>query len=102
MNYLHSFGDILTYTIPAYIQDTYTYTPNIPFHLDPAHGINLVSLLGPLGLLQHVWVLWEMMVMGMDVVVYAPSPTLVSYLVLSLASLLGTQGSVGKCMVYGI
>ena len=26
--------------------------------------MNLVTLLGPMGLLQHVWVLWELLVTG--------------------------------------
>ena len=48
---------------------------------------NLVALLRPLGLLPHLWTLWELVVTGRDILVWAPSPELASRVVTALVSL---------------
>jgi hypothetical protein len=48
---------------------------------------NIVALMRPLGLLPHLWTLWELVVTGKDILVWAPSPELCSRVVAALVSL---------------
>lgn len=48
---------------------------------------NLVELFKPLGLLPHLWTLWELVVTGSSIVVWSPSPDLCSRVVAALVSL---------------
>jgi hypothetical protein len=52
------------------------------------NSINLVSVLGPCGLLDHIWTLWEMMITGRDILVYSSNAAVCSSIVTALASLL--------------
>jgi hypothetical protein len=47
-------------------------------------SINLISLLGPLGLIQHVFTLWELLITGQDIFVIASTPSQCSEIVLAL------------------
>ena len=47
-------------------------------------SINLISLLGPLGLIQHVFTLWELLITGQDIIVIASTPSQCSEIVLAL------------------
>ena len=47
-------------------------------------GINIISLLGPLGLVPHLFTLWELLITGQDIVVLASSPSQASDVVLAL------------------
>jgi hypothetical protein len=61
--YLSFFGEMLHYMMPSDILTT--YGANLSFH----HALtdaNLISLFGPLGLVQHIWTLWELLVTGSD------------------------------------
>ena len=49
--------------------------------------VNLMSVLAPLGLLPHMWTLWELVVSGQDIVVYSPSAAICSACVLALTSM---------------
>lgn len=52
------------------------------------NSINLISVLGPCGLLDHIWTLWEMMITGKDILVYSSNAAVCSTIVTALASLL--------------
>jgi hypothetical protein len=94
---LHFLGETLQYNVSA---DTLsTYGVNVSFSSAFA-SINLVSLLGPLGLLQHIWTLWELMVTGQDIVVITSTPTQCSEIVLAIASLMLPFNSVGDFRPY--
>lgn len=49
--------------------------------------VNLMAILAPLGLLPHIWTLWELMITGQDIVVYSPSAAICSSVVRALVSL---------------
>lgn len=49
---------------------------------------NLVSVFGRLGLVPHLWTLWECVVTGKDIVVFSPCAAVCSSAVMALASLL--------------
>eukprot|EP01037_Dinobryon_pediforme_P034019 gene34019-39740_t len=57
--------------------------------------INLLEVLGTLGLIQHLWTLWELIVTGQDIVVVSTNPVHCCELVLALSSLLEPISSVG-------
>ena len=38
------------------------------------NGTNIISLFGSVGMLPHLWTLWELLVQGKDVLVLASSP----------------------------
>lgn len=48
---------------------------------------NLLSVLQPLGLLPYLWTLWELVITGQDILVWAPSADMCSRLVTTLVSL---------------
>ena len=48
---------------------------------------DLVGLLKTFGLLSHIWILWELVVTGKDILVWAPSPDICSRIVSALVSL---------------
>ncbi len=83
--YLHFFGDMMQFSVASDVLTT--FGSNLSF--GPAlASVNLVALLGPLGLLQHVWALWELLVSGQDVVVLASTPAQCCEIVLAVASLM--------------
>ena len=82
--YLHFLGELLQYSVAHDVIST--YGANLSLATAFA-SMNLVTMLGPLGLLQHVWVLWELLVTGQDIVVMAATPTQAAEVVLLLASL---------------
>ena len=47
-------------------------------------SINLISLLGPLGLIQHVFTLWELLITGQDIIIITSTPSQCSEIVLAL------------------
>lgn len=49
--------------------------------------VNLMSVFAPLGLISHLWTLWELILSGQDVVVYSPSAAICSAVVRALATL---------------
>jgi hypothetical protein len=63
-----------------------TYGANLSLSLSFSQ-MNLITVLAPLGLLQHVWVLWELLVTGQDLIVVAATPTQAAEVVLLLSSL---------------
>mmetsp|Transcript_2872 Transcript_2872/g.4372 ORF Transcript_2872/g.4372 Transcript_2872/m.4372 type:complete len:903 (-) Transcript_2872:40-2748(-) len=97
------YGDIISFIVPSLM----TYVdygieppsrardPSISNRVDDGLGggsglfgdENLLSLLKPLGLLPHVWTLWELVVTGRDILVWAPSAELSSRVVTALVSL---------------
>lgn len=99
--YLSFFGEMLHHTMPstAEIFNTYTAGGNISFHIG-LNGINLVSLFGPLGLIQHLWTIWEILVTGQDLVVIAPTPSQASEIVLTIASLVLPHAQLGDIRPY--
>lgn len=95
--YLNFFGEMLNYVVPNDLLNDYSTNLNFRSVL---LSINLVSVFGPLGLLQHIWALWELLVMGKDIAVVAPTPALASELVLAIASLLQPVTSIGDLRPY--
>lgn len=95
--YLHSFGGMLNHVIETDVLST--FGANLSFG-PVLQTINWVSLFGPLGLLQHIWTLWEILVTGQDIVVVAPTAAQATELVLGLASLLHPVASVGDFRPY--
>jgi hypothetical protein len=59
--YLHFLGELLQYSVAHDILSTYGANLSLS---SAFASMNLVTMLGPLGLLQHVWVLWELLVTG--------------------------------------
>lgn len=59
--YLHFLGELLQYTVAHDVLTTYGANLSLS---SAFASMNLVTMLGPLGLLQHVWVLWELLVTG--------------------------------------
>jgi hypothetical protein len=51
--YVPYFGQMLPYTVPA-----------TPADIHRAPSVNLVAMLGPIGLLQHLWIIWEFLITG--------------------------------------
>lgn len=82
--YLHFLGELLQYSVAHDVIATYGANLSLATAFS---SMNLVTMLGPLGLLQHVWVLWELLVTGQDIVVMAATPTQCAEVVLLLASL---------------
>jgi hypothetical protein len=62
--YLHFLGELLQYSVAHDVLSTYGANLSLASAFS---SMNLVTMLGPLGLLQHVWVLWELLVTGMSV-----------------------------------
>jgi hypothetical protein len=82
---LQWYGTVREFNVASTARDT--YGANMSF--DPVFSsINLISKLAPLGLLQHLDALWEVLVKGQDILVLAPNPKEACELVLVLASLL--------------
>jgi hypothetical protein len=50
-------------------------------------GTNLISQFGPYGLLPHLWVLWELLVQGKNIVVLSHFADACSEMVMALSSL---------------
>jgi len=90
-------GEMLQYSTP---QDMYA-RDGINLNLGSAFdGVNLVSMFGPLGILQHIWVLWEMVITGRNIVILATSPTQCSEVTIALASLLSPRSYEGNLRPY--
>lgn len=89
--YLTFFGDMLHCIVPPEVspQDINPRMTSLLLRL------NLVEVLAPLGLVQHLWAIWEMVITGQDIVVVATNPMHVSEIVLALASLLEPMGYAG-------
>jgi hypothetical protein len=59
--YLHFLGELLQYTVAQDVLASY----GVNLSLATAFAsMNVVTLLGPLGLLQHIWGLWELIITG--------------------------------------
>lgn len=95
--YLHFLGEMLQYNVSS--DALSTYGANLSFN-SVFTSINLVSLLGPYGLVQHLWILWELIIMGQDIVVFSSSPTQCSEVVLALASLTHPMNNVSDFRPY--
>lgn len=96
------YGNVIKFTVPA--APLYTIYPR-DYFLQSDHGsdllkhgglgggvglfssINLVSVFDDLGLLPHLWTLWELVVTGQDIVVWSPSAAICSTVVTALVSL---------------
>eukprot|EP00981_Chlorochromonas_danica_P003816 scaffold725_cov162-Ochromonas_danica.AAC.2 len=90
--YFHAFGDTLSHIVEADIASS--FVANMPLTA-LLSSLNLISVFGPLGLVQHIWSLWEILVTGQDIVVIAPNAAMCSNIALGLASLLIPAASVG-------
>lgn len=95
--YLHFLGELLQYSVAHDVLTT--YGANLSLSTAFA-SMNLVTMLGPLGLLQHVWVLWELLVTGQDIVVVAATPTQCAEVVLLLSSLILPLAHAGDVRPY--
>ena len=87
-------GETLHYNPPADLKPAYGQNMSLAAS---ANAVNLVSKLTPLGLLNHIWALWELVATGKDILVVSESATHSSELVLALASLLCPLGYNGDC-----
>eukprot|EP01037_Dinobryon_pediforme_P018782 gene18782-19089_t len=58
-----------------------------------ASRVNLISALGPFGLLQHLWVLWELVATRQDIIVVAATPAQCGDMVLAISSLMQPLGA---------
>eukprot|EP01035_Chromulina_nebulosa_P019498 gene19498-25389_t len=63
-------------------------------------SVNLITLFGPLGLLQHIWIFWELIVTGQDIVVYSSLPSQCSEVVIALATILSPLNYLGDIRPY--
>lgn len=64
--------------------------------LSPAQWpANLVALFGPLGLLKHLWVVWEFLVTGQDILIYSSSPAHCSEFAIAIATILAPLNFLG-------
>jgi hypothetical protein len=70
--YFPFYGESLHFSIASDIMSTYGANLSL---IPLFSSMNLVSILGPYGLLQHLWILWEMVATGKDIVVVASTPT---------------------------
>lgn len=64
-------GEMLCYSIPSDIYSPGRCNLSLGSACD---SINIVSMLSPLGLLQHVWTLWELVITGKNVVIVGTCP----------------------------
>lgn len=87
-------GETLHYNPPIDLKPTYGQNMSLAAS---ANAVNLVSKLTPLGLLNHIWELWELVATGKDILVISESAAHSSELVLALASLLVPLGYNGDC-----
>jgi len=95
--YLHFLGELLQYSVASDVLSTYGANLSLSTAFS---SMNLVTMLGPLGLMQHVWVLWELLVTGQDIVVMAATPTQCSELVMLLTSLILPLAHAGDIRPY--
>eukprot|EP01038_Epipyxis_sp_PR26KG_P007180 gene7180-9790_t len=95
--YMHFLGEMLQYNVASDVLTT--FGANLSFN-NTFNSFNLVSLFGPLGFLQHIWILWELMVTGQDIVVISPSPTQCSEFILALGSLMLPLNAIGDFRPY--
>lgn len=66
----------------------------------PFAPLNLVHIFEPLGLLPHIWLLWESVVSGRDIVCWSPSAATCSQVVLALVSLISPLSFCGDYRPY--
>ncbi len=90
-------GEMLQYNIPADLKPTYGHNLSLAA---AANSVNLVEKLAPLGLLNHIWELWELVATGKDIVVMGSTAAQASEMVLALASMLSPLGYNGDCRPY--
>lgn len=89
------FGDFIEFSIPPtvsyYLESDHSSKVQMDDICHLSDGIlcwtNLVSVLKPLGLLPHIWMLWELVITGQDILVWAPTAEVCSEVVSALASL---------------
>ena len=77
------FGVIFKFSLPI-------KSPTSAFGLeirDESHPLACLTL-ARLGLLPHIWTLWELLIRGRDIVIYAPSAAVTSSAILAIAELL--------------
>ena len=90
-------GEAIRYTIPMDIVPLYGQNLSLA---SAAVSINLLVKLAPLGLVQHILKLWELIAMGKDIVVLGNTPTDCNEVVLTLTSLLSPLGHHGDVRPY--
>jgi hypothetical protein len=95
--YFHFFGEMIPYAIPADILANFVTNLTMTSLLS---SVNLISLLGPLALVQHIWTIWEWLVTGQDIVVLGPNATVCSDVVLALASIISPYLPLGDVRPY--
>lgn len=64
------------------------------------HGINLVAVFHRLGLLPHLWTLWEQVITGKSIVVWSSSAAIASTVVTALVSLISPLAYAGDYRPY--
>jgi len=86
------FGEIFKFPVPMDVQPAYgsNLSLNTAFV-----SVSLVSKLGPVGLLQNIWALWELCATGKDILVFGSSPTQCSDVAVAIASLLAPLSFTG-------
>jgi len=87
-------GETLQYHLPVDVRPAYGHNLSLAA---AANSVNLVAKLAPLGLLNHIWELWELVATGKDILVMGSTAAQSSELVLALASLLSPLGYNGDC-----
>lgn len=90
-------GEMLQYATPyeIYAKDGVNLNLGVAFD-----GVNLISMFAPLGLLQHIWMFWELVISGKNIVIFATSPTQCSQVTIALASLLSPFSYDGQLRPY--
>jgi len=89
MQALPFYGSILEFLLP--LQEVDTRGVLLSTNSRP----NAVIALARLGLLPHLWTLWELLMRGKDIVVYSPSAAVASSVIIALVELLLPQDTKG-------
>jgi len=96
MQALPFYGEIIEFLLPA--EEKWFNGASLPV---TEVRSTAVLALARLGLLPHVWTLWELLLRGKDIVVYSPSAAVTSSVVLVLVELLLPKDS-GSCSGYDV
>lgn len=86
-------GDIIQFSIPSIPVHTLAFNSNSHAVSDNDitglfSSVSLIGVFRKLGLLPHLWTIWEQVITGQDIVVYSPSAAVCSSVVVALVSLL--------------
>lgn len=93
---LNFLGDVLNFVVPSECSLEELNPRLTPMLL----STNILEILGPLGLIQHLWTIWELVITGQDIVVVTTNPVHCCEVVLAIASLLEPAGYVGDIRPY--